>query len=151
MLDTTTSFDFKTELVNKPHPHNGMVFNTKLKRAIPNKKERAYQAELQLQIARYMHNNKISMFGKVPLYVEYEFGFEPLNSFSKKDRVAALLRKLLPVSNRNQGDLDNLEKSTQDVLNGLAIDDDRFIVAKHSVKYYTEKPCVAIRIKELEI
>jgi Holliday junction resolvase RusA-like endonuclease len=48
-------------------------------------------------------------------------------------------------------DLDNLEKSVLDALNGVAYDDDRFVVAKNSQKKYIrhEKPHVTVRVTSL--
>jgi len=48
-------------------------------------------------------------------------------------------------------DLDNLEKSVLDALNGVAYDDDRFVVAKNSQKKYIrrEEPHITIRVTSL--
>lgn len=49
-------------------------------------------------------------------------------------------------------DLDNLEKSILDALNGVAYKDDRLVVSKYSTKYYsnTDKPRVVITVKEID-
>jgi len=47
-------------------------------------------------------------------------------------------------------DLDNLEKSVLDALNGIAYDDDKRVVSKTSEKIYGNNPRVEIKICPLE-
>ncbi len=48
-------------------------------------------------------------------------------------------------------DLDNLEKAVLDALNGVAYEDDRFVVAKNAQKKYIrrDEPRVCIRVTSL--
>ena len=48
-------------------------------------------------------------------------------------------------------DLDNLEKAVLDALNGVAYEDDRFVVAKNSQKKYIrrDEPRVCVRVTSL--
>ena len=48
-------------------------------------------------------------------------------------------------------DLDNLEKAVLDALNGVAYDDDRFVVAKNAQKKYIhrDEPRVCVRVTSL--
>lgn len=69
-------------------------------------------------------------------------------SWSARKRVQALSGALRPTK---KPDLDNFQKAVCDALNRVVWVDDSQIVDAHPRKFYSERPRVELRIKELEI
>lgn len=143
------AFYFETELTVNPAPHNQSNFNPRTRQVFKGAKEKAYIADLEVRIRAKINRSKFKKFGPQPIKVDYIFGFMPPKSWSKKKKLSALNREIYPTSSQ-LGDWDNLCKSTQDRLNALIIEDDRFIVDGRGRKIYTEKPYLKIEIEEVK-
>lgn len=140
-------FLFESELASNPAPHNQSRYN-RYGVVYKSKREKAYITELEIRLRRQIHmNQEFERYGAEPIRVDYLFGFVPPKSWSKKKRLQALNCEIYPTS-QQIGDWDNLCKSTQDRLNALIIEDDRYIVDGHGRKIYTEKPYLRIEIEE---
>ncbi|KAA8346596.1 RusA family crossover junction endodeoxyribonuclease [Leuconostoc mesenteroides] len=142
-------FKFETELTVNPAPHNQSNFNPRTRQVFKGVKEKAYIADLEVRLRANINRSKFKKFGPQPIKVDYVFGFMPPQSWSKKRKLSALKHEIYPTSTQ-LGDWDNLCKSTQDRLNALIIEDDRFIVDGRGRKIYTEKPYLKIEIEEIE-
>lgn len=142
-------FSFETELTVNPAPHNQSNFNPRTRQVFKGIKEKAYIAELSVRLRAKINRSNFKKFGKQPIKVDYIFGFMPPDSWSKKKKLSALNHEIYPTSSQ-LGDWDNLCKSTQDRLNALIIEDDRFIVDGRGRKIYTEKPYLKIEIEEVK-
>lgn len=68
-------------------------------------------------------------------------------SASKKKQEDMIAGKIRPTT---KPDIDNIEKSVWDALNGLAYEDDKQIVESYTLKYYAREEKIRITIKELE-
>ncbi|WP_061515058.1 RusA family crossover junction endodeoxyribonuclease [Leuconostoc mesenteroides] len=142
-------FKFETELTVNPAPHNQSNFNPRTRRVFKGVKEKAYIADLEVRLRAKINRSKFKKFGPQPIKVDYVFGFMPPQSWSKKKKLSAINSEIYPTSSQ-LGDWDNLCKSTQDRLNALIIEDDRFIVDGRGRKIYTEKPYLKIEIEEVK-
>lgn len=142
-------FEFETELVNPIASHNQSRYN-RYGQVYKSKREYAYIHELEYRLTAYIKQlGNFEKYGEVPIKVDYIFGFAPTKSWSKKKIQSALSHEIYPTE-QNKGDWDNLCKSTQDRLNALIIEDDRFIVDGRGRKIYTEKPYLKIEIEEVK-
>lgn len=140
-------FVFESELASNPVPHNQSRYN-RYGIVYKSKREKAYITELEYRLTNFIHSKRgFETISGVPIRVDYLFGFVPPKSWSKKKRLQALNCEIYPTS-QQIGDWDNLCKSTQDRLNALIIEDDRYIVDGHGRKIYTEKPYLRIEIEE---
>lgn len=141
-------FVFESELINPIASHNQSNFN-RFGQVYKSKKERLYIKELNDKLEELiLKDENFERFGPVPIKVKYTFGFMPPKSWSKKKRLQALNGDISPTSHQI-GDWDNLCKSTQDRLNALIIEDDRYIVEGHALKSYM--PCSYIKIEVEEV
>ncbi len=68
-------------------------------------------------------------------------------SDSKKKKELKLSGKMRPTV---KPDTDNIAKSVLDALNGVAYHDDKQIVECEVKKFYSEEPCVYVKLIELE-
>lgn len=104
------------------------------------KKSREYKKTIQ---EHYIRNNG-GDYGDVPVEMMLWFIFPIPKSYSKKKRKQIQEREYAYMG---KPDIDNLEKSIMDALNGLAYKDDAQVVSLFSVKTYTERPeDVGVRI-----
>lgn len=142
------SFYFETELSVNPAPHNQSNFN-KFGKVYKSKQEKAYIEDLAIRLKSKLNRSNFKRFGQQPIRVDYVFGFMPPKSWSKKKKLSAINSEIYPTSSQ-LGDWDNLCKSTQDRLNALIIEDDRFIVDGRGRKIYTQKPYLKIEIEEVK-
>ena len=91
----------------------------------------AYPNHLPSMLEGYYLDVCINVFFKVP------------DSFSKKKKELALLDRIRP---NKKPDIDNLQKSLFDSLNGIAYPDDKAIVDVHAHKYYANEDSVIVTI-----
>lgn len=66
-------------------------------------------------------------------------------SWNKSKQAAARSQCLLPTT---RPDMDNIEKSVMDALNGIAWNDDAQVVQKFAMKVYSDDPRVVVEIEE---
>ena len=71
----------------------------------------------------------------------------PPTSMSNKKMVLALGGQIRPIT---RPDCDNYAKAVLDSMNGVVWLDDAQIVALHVYKFYAEKPCVKVKVVELQ-
>ena len=94
--------------------------------------------------------SKLAMKGKAPLQgslaVSVDAHFPVPQSWSKRDRAAALIGEIRP---KGKPDSDNLLKTAGDALNGIVWLDDAQIVDADIHKYYSVKPLLHIEVTEL--
>ena len=92
---------------------------------------------------------KINRFPKLEGYLSMSVSaYYPIpKSTSKKKKDMMLKGILLP---DKKPDVDNVLKCICDALNKVAYDDDKQIISMNIVKYYSENPCVVIRLEEIE-
>ena len=84
-----------------------------------------------------------------PLFVKIGFYIEPTQAIAKvKKNQLALENETMPVIVKP--DIDNLQKSVLDALNGYAWHDDNQISDIYAKKRYSLKPRVEIEIEEIE-
>ena len=91
-----------------------------------------------------MLSNKQQMFnGPVKLELACEL-FIPV-SWSKKKRMAAIRREILP---EVKPDLSNILKLAEDAFKQIVWRDDSLVVEQHTRKYYGEQPKIVITVSE---
>ena len=92
---------------------------------------------------------RINKFPKLEGYLSMSVSaYYPIpKSTSKKKKDMMLKGILLP---DKKPDVDNVLKCICDALNKVAYDDDKQIISMNIVKYYSENPCVVIRLEEIE-
>jgi len=79
-----------------------------------------------------------------PVALDLVFYLPIPKGFSRKRRKAAIAGELLPTG---RPDIDNLAKAVLDALLGVAIEDDRLVVALSAAKLYGPVPGVQIIIR----
>ncbi len=91
---------------------------------------------------------KINRFPKLEGYLSMSVSaYYPIpKSTSKKKKDMMLKGILLP---DKKPDVDNVLKCICDALNKVAYDDDKQIISMNIVKYYSENPCVVIRLDKV--
>lgn len=105
------------------------------------KTTKEYEARVQ---EAYRKRYGMDMFpDKTPLAMLVEFSYTPPKSWSKVKREKAIRREVFPTS---RPDVDNLLKSIEDALNGVAYRDDSQIVALTSRKVYGKEDKAKIMI-----
>lgn len=77
-----------------------------------------------------------------PVSIDFIFHIPIPKSTSKAKRTQMLRRKILPQS----PDTTNLQKLYEDCLQGLVIENDRFSNRVCSIRYYSEKPGITIKV-----
>lgn len=115
-------------------------------RVYDKKEVKEFKKELADLAKTYMEMNSIEKFEEKPLKVVVEFGRPVQKSISAKERERRLSGEVLPTV---KPDLDNYIKSALDALNGVAWDDDRFIVNIHAKKVYAENGYIKIKVVEV--
>ena len=92
---------------------------------------------------------RINKFPKLEGYLSMSVSaYYPIpKSTSKVEREKMIKGILLP---DKKPDVDNVLKCICDALNKVAYDDDKQIISMNIVKYYSENPCVVIRLEEIE-
>lgn len=78
-----------------------------------------------------------------PIHLHLTFRFEIPKSWPQWKKDLALSRDILPTT---KPDLDNVEKSVKDALNGIVWKDDCYVVSCEKMSYYSEKPCIVITV-----
>ncbi|MGR8825900.1 RusA family crossover junction endodeoxyribonuclease [Leuconostoc mesenteroides] len=137
--------DITIELENNAAPHNQSGVN-RYGGVFKSKRELAYIKDLASKINELYD---VEQFTDTPLSVTYRFGIKPPKSWSKKKTQQALANEIYPTG-KNIGDIDNLVKSTQDVLmNTGIIDDDSNVVSLLASKEYSDYPYIHIRIEKV--
>ena len=82
-----------------------------------------------------------------PIAVTIVAEFEPTASWSKKKKAAALAQEL---SHTSKPDLDNVLKSINDAINGMAYKDDSQIIIIEATKRYGTENKVTVTIREVD-
>ena len=131
----------KIDLTSNPVPHNQSGTN-RWGGVYKSKRELAYIKELTDALTPLT----VEQYKDTPLQVKYTFYIKPPKSWTKAKTQQALTNKIHPTAH-NVGDVDNIVKSTQDVLitTGV-IDDDSNIVNLSATKVYAETPAVTIEV-----
>lgn len=96
-------------------------------------------------IRTFLEGYPIKKFSDVELDVKAKFYLPVQKSISKKERERRLSHKKRP---DKKPDIDNLQKSLLDALNGIVWDDDAKITHIEAWKFYSEKPRTEIEINE---
>lgn len=96
-------------------------------------------------VRTFLENYPIKRFSDVELDVKAKFYLPVQKSISKKERERRLSHKKRP---DKKPDIDNLQKSLLDSLNGIVWDDDAKITHIEAWKFYSEKPRTEIEINE---
>jgi len=135
---------FATELEINPVPHRNVTV-TRWGTAYKGKRETAYINDLSKKIKDSLDDD-FERFGEVPLQVSYTFGYMPAKSWSKKKKQEAFDNKWMIA----KPDIDNVLKSTSDILMQDIITDDQWFVNYKDIKMiYTKTPLIQIDIKEI--
>lgn len=133
-------------LTVSPSPHNQSKTN-RYGGVYKSKREIAYITELEQAINKLHIQER---YTEQYLTVRYTFGIKPPKSWSIKKTTQALEQTILP-TNKTIGDIDNIVKSTQDVLMRTnIIDDDSNIVNLSAIKIYSPEPFVQIEVQQYE-
>lgn len=133
--------NLKIDLTNNPSPHNQSGTN-RWGGVYKSKRELAYIKEL----TEHLTPLTTEQYTDTPLQVSYTFYIKPPKSWTKGKTQQALTNKIHPTAH-NVGDVDNLVKSTQDVLMATGIvDDDSNVVTLTATKMYAETPAVTIEV-----
>lgn len=96
-------------------------------------------------VRTFLEDYSIKRFSDVELDVKAKFYLPVQKSISKKERERRLSHKKRP---DKKPDIDNLQKSLLDALNGIAWDDDAKITHIEAWKFYSEKPRTEIEVNE---
>lgn len=138
------NWHFSTELEANPAPHRNVV-TTRWGTAYKGKRETAYINDLSSKIKDSLEDD-FERFGEVPLQVSYTFGYMPAKSWTKKKKNEAFENKWMIA----KPDIDNVLKSTSDVLmQDIITDDQWFVNYKNIQMIYTDKPFIEIDITEI--
>lgn len=109
------------------------------------KKTKEFETKVQ---ESYLHQCGGMMFPKsTPLEICIEFQFAPPKSWSKGKRKKAKESELFPTS---RPDVDNLCKSIEDALNGVAYYDDSQIVTMTARKIYSGEDKTIVEIRAID-
>lgn len=104
---------------------------------------RMYEREI-LKAFRAAGGTKLSG----PLHVDIEAVYGVQKTATKAERMRRLNGDELALK---KPDLDNIEKVVYDALNGIAYEDDAYIVSTRTIKgRYEEKPRLIVRVREIE-
>lgn len=129
------------DLTNNPAPHNQSGTN-RYGGVYKSKRELAYIKEL----TEHLTDLTTEQYTDTPLQVKYTFYIKPPKSWPKYKTQQALAHEIYPTAH-NIGDVDNIVKSTQDVLMATGIiDDDSNVVTLTATKMYAETPAVTIEV-----
>ncbi|WP_145413786.1 RusA family crossover junction endodeoxyribonuclease [Paenibacillus xylanexedens] len=82
-----------------------------------------------------------------PVHAEIHFYYPIPSSWSKKRQEAARVGQTMPVV---KPDIDNCVKGIFDSLNKIAWNDDNQVVSLLTQKFYSDKPRIEIRLREVE-
>lgn len=135
--------NLKIDLTNNPAPHNQSGTN-RWGGVYKSKRELAYIKELTDALTPLT----VEQYKETPLQVSYTFYIKPPKSWTKGKTQQALTNKIHPTAH-NVGDVDNIVKSTQDVLMATGvIDDDSNIVTLTATKVYAETPAVTVEVEQ---
>lgn len=131
----------KIDLTVNPAPHN---------QSGTNRYGGVYKSKRELAYIRDLTSNLTGLtteqYKDTPLQVSYTFYIQPPKSWPKYKIQQALTNQIHPTAH-NVGDVDNIVKSTQDVLMATGvIDDDSNIVTLTATKVYAETPAVSIEV-----
>lgn len=131
----------KIDLTSNPSPHNQSGTN-RWGGVYKSKRELAYIKELTDALTPLT----VEQYKETPLQVKYTFYIKPPKSWPKYKTQQALAHEIYPTAH-NVGDVDNLTKSTQDVLMSTGIiDDDSNIVTLSATKVYRDTAGVDIEV-----
>ena len=96
-------------------------------------------------VRKFLEDYPIKRFSDVELDVKVKFYLPVQKSISKKERERRLSHEKRP---DKKPDIDNLQKSLLDALNGIVWDDDAKITHIEAWKFYSEKPHTEIEVNE---
>lgn len=139
-MQKTASFTVLGEPQSKARPR----FNTFTKTAYTPAKTQAYETKVRKAYIDTCGDQKLN--GEIEAYIYFYFTIP--KSKPKKFRQQATS---LQIGCTNKKDLDNLEKTVLDALNGVAYDDDHQITLLHGEKWYAEDPRVEVVLTERKI
>ena len=134
--------DCRVELELRGVPKSRPRFNTYTGRAITDKKTKDFEQT----VAWLYKSNGGKYFKDKNIRMRVEFHFEVPKSYTKKKKEEALNGIVRPT----RSDIDNLLKSVQDGLNGIAYLDDRTICEISAIKKYSDKDRIVIGIEEIK-
>ena len=129
------SFRVEGEPVAKARPR----FNSKTRMTYTNQKTRNAERLIQTEYIKQGGRSKNDYSGKIE--IELAFVFPIRKSWSKKKQ-KAMLNKPHTI----KPDLDNLEKTVLDALNGLAFKDDSQVCEVTKIKAWSEIPYTQITL-----
>ena len=129
------SFIVKGEPVAKARPR----FNSKTRMTYTNQKTRNAERLIQTEYIRQGGRNKNDYSGKVE--IELVFVFPIRKSWSKTKK-----RGMFNKAHTIKPDLDNLEKTVLDALNGLAFKDDSQVCLVTKEKFWSNEAYTEIKI-----
>ncbi len=125
-----------------PRPKNSGKVNRRTGRVFDSPTARRCRKELTRLVRRFAPREPLSGY----LRLEATFRLPLAKSWSKTKKLKAQLGEIRP-ANRNTGDVDNLRKLLQDVLQKAGFfEDDSQIVESESSKVYAEVPGYWVRI-----
>lgn len=101
--------------------------------------------EYKESVKSYLQKFPLKKFENTELDVKLKFYLPIQKSISKKERELRLSHKKRP---DKKPDIDNLQKSILDSLNGIVWDDDAKITHIEAWKFYSEDPRTEIEIEE---
>lgn len=139
-MHKTASFTVLGEPQSKARPR----FNTFTKTTYTPAKTHAYETKVRKAYIDTCGDQKLD--GEIEAYIYFYFPI-PKSKPKKFRQQAASLQ----IGCTNKKDLDNLEKTVLDALNGVAYDDDHQITLLHGEKWYAEDPRVEVILTERKI
>lgn len=139
-MHKTASFTVLGEPQSKARPR----FNTFTKTTYTPAKTQAYENKVRQAYIESCGDCKLT--GEIEAYLYFYFPIPKSKSKKFKQQASAL-----EFGCTNKKDLDNLEKTVLDALNGLAYDDDHQITLLHAEKWYAEQPRVEVVLMERKI
>lgn len=138
-MEEQTSREFSFRVLGEPVAKARPRFNSKTRMTYTNQKTRNAERLIQTEYIKQGGRNKNDYSGKVE--IELVFVFPIRKSWSKKKQ-KAMLNKPHTI----KPDLDNLEKTVLDALNGLAFKDDSQVCLVIKEKFWSNEPYTEIKI-----
>lgn len=142
LIEHSIELTIEGEPVGKGRPR--VTTRGKFAHAYTPKKTKNYEQHVvNTYKSKYNYSHKL----KGPLKSEVLAFFPIPKSASKKKRE---LMKNNIITNTHKPDIDNIEKSILDSLNGLAYEDDSQIISLYGEKLYSDNPRVELKIREVK-
>lgn len=133
----------KINILGTPEPKQSTRF-TKQGFSYQPKKVTMYKDNLKSQIITQLPTGFKPILGAVA--VDYKFIFPWKTTHSKKKRLAGKI-----VYKDTKPDIDNLQKSVNDAMNSIVINDDSQICSAYVEKFYGDVPGITIIVRSIEV